>query len=115
MKKIIPYIVCGLLLLASPGCGEGSVVEVEPTVPDSIMVQVLIELHLAEARTQMLKENSTAFRDSILMKYNVSREDYETNMAYYHDNPDALHEMLTHALDELSDERYMQKDAEIIE
>lgn len=115
MKNILPYIVCGLLLLASSGCGEGNVVEVEPTVPDSIMIQVLIELHLAEARTQMLKENNTAFRDSILTQYNVSREDYETNMAYYHDNPDVLHELLTHALDELSDERYMQKNAEVIE
>ncbi len=114
MKKLLFYTIFGTLGLFSASCDSGHVAEVKPAISDSVMIQVLIELHLAEARVQMFKEDSLSFRDSVLAQYSITVEDFDANMSYYHDHPDALHELYTRALDGLSDERYMQgNDAKI--
>lgn len=102
------YLVVLLVLLSA--CSDQNVTEIQPPVADSVMIQVLIELHLAEARVDLFKEDQTQHRDSILTKYNISEGEFEENMTYYRDNPTTFHKLYSEALDKLSDERYLPAD-----
>lgn len=108
MKQIFP--IAALLLIAGSaffGCSPGMSDASSVPVPDSTMVELLIELHLAEARKDILGSDETAIRDSILLQYDVSPEAFETAVQYYTENPDAYLNIYTRALDKLSDERYL--------
>ena len=100
---------CVTLLLLS-ACSNQNVTEIQPPVADSVMIQVLIELHLAEARVDLFHESQTQHRDSILTKYQITQAEFEENMAFYRENPVTFHKLYSEALDHLSDERYLPAD-----
>ncbi len=91
-------------------CSNQDISDVAPPLSDSIMVQIIVELHLAEAKVELLKEDQLNFRDSILTHYKVSLEEFEANMAFYRENPDAYHKIYSTALDKMSDERFLSPD-----
>ena len=103
MKYFYPVFLCLLLVSCSKQDDAGP----RAPVADSTMIDVLIELHLAEARVEMLHKDQIAVKDSILRHYGLSREAFEANMAFYKAHPDAFHKLYSEALDKLSDERYM--------
>ncbi len=102
---LFAMLIAGVLSLSS--CSNQDLEEIAPPLSDSLMVQVIMELHLAEAKTELFKEDQTDFRDSILIHYGVSRADFEANMAYYRENPDAYHKVYSEALDQMSNERFL--------
>ncbi len=77
-----------------------------PPVPDSVMVEVFIELYLLQARVEVLHEDETARRDSILLHYGLDRQTFEAQMTYYAEHPEVYMDVHTEALDKLSSERY---------
>ena len=91
------------------GCEAPTSEPLVPLVSDSIMVEVIIEFHLLEARAELLQEDVLRRRDSVLLMYGVTSEDYEATMMYYSDNSEAYMQIYTDALDKLSDERYMEQ------
>lgn len=97
----------GATLLLLPACRDQAPTEALPPVADSTMIQVLIELHLAEARASILNTDQTSTRDSILLRYGVDRDAFEAAIDYYARNPDAYVKIYSEALDQLSDERYL--------
>lgn len=101
---------CTALLLASMlilgACSNQDVNDFTPAISDSLMIQVLIDLHLAEAHAEILNQPIDGMQDSILMHYAFSRDDFEANMAYYRANPDAFHKIYSEVLDKISEERF---------
>lgn len=99
----------GLLLLCFSvfACSNQETSDVLPPLSDSTMVQVLIELHLAEARVDFFQEDQIGFQDSILAHYDIRQDDFEKNMAFYKENPDVYHKIYSEVLDQLSDERFL--------
>ena len=95
-----------MFLLLLPSCVSQPLTEVTAPIADSTMVQLIIELHLAEARAQVSQSDQTASRDSIFFHYGVEKDDFEAAMDYYAGNPDAYVRIYSEALDKLSDERY---------
>lgn len=62
----------------------------EPPLSDSTMVEVLTELHLAEARARTYGDTLfTALRDSVLLRYDVSTPRFEEALQYYSEHPSA--------------------------
>lgn len=60
----------------------------EPPLPDSTMVEVLTELHLAKARASTYGDTLfTAQRDSILRHYGVSDVRFDEALRYYSERP----------------------------
>lgn len=108
MKRTFPFIF-GFIVSASmmSGCAD-KVTGTSPTpVPDSVMIELLIEMHLVEARIEMHNEPMLEARDSIFMQYGITPAIFGEAMDYYTENPDAYLKIYTEALDKLSDERYM--------
>ncbi len=102
---------CILFLIASglitSGCADKVTGTSPAPVPDSVMIELLIEMHLTEARIEMHNEPMLETRDSIFVQYGITPATFEAAMDYYTENPEAYLKIYTEALDKISDERYM--------
>lgn len=76
----------GLLVLVA-GCT--GLTDEEPPVADSTMVDVLIELHLRDARLKEYGDLPAGLQDSLYRRYGVTREEYEAALDYYAFHPEA--------------------------
>lgn len=103
-RPIGHILLLGLLVL--PACSAFT--SDEPPLSDSTMVEVLIELHLVNARLDLQYDLPPAVRDSILFKYGLDAQRFEDLIAYYADHPEAYAALYTTMLDRLSDERLRQ-------
>ena len=96
---------CGLALcisIISAGCGRDSK---RQTVSDSSMVELLVELHLANARVEITDRPLPITRDSILEAYGVDSAGYARTLEYYAQHPDLYSRIYGEVLDRLSAER----------
>lgn len=96
-------VLSGLLLLGISAC---SVFPTEaPPVADSVMVDVLVELRMADSRAFVELRPTPGLRDSILARYEVSPEAYEAAAQYYVDHPETYSEVLSQVRDVLLEAR----------
>lgn len=97
-------IVLGLLLLGAlaGGCRTGTSGK---AVPDSTMVKLLVELHLAHGRVEVTDRPLEFPRDSILRVYGVDSSAYANAIAYYAEHPEEYSSVYGRVLDRLSAER----------
>lgn len=96
---------CFLLLAAAAalaGCSAGNAPERE------LMVDVLVELHLSQARRGLDFVPLPQARDSILARYGLDSAAYARLKDYYVAHPDALVDVYEEVLDRLSEERHRQ-------
>ncbi len=100
-------LVIGLLTLSACSAFTSD----EPPISDSTMVEVLIELHLVNARLELQYDRQPAVRDSILFKYGLDAQRFQDVMAYYADHPEAYSAIYTTMLDRISAERIQQGEA----
>lgn len=108
MKNALPNIFVVIIsALVASGCADKVTGTSPAPVPDSVMIELLIEMHLAEARIEMHHEPMLETRDSIFVQYGITQATFEAAMEYYTENPEAYLKIYTEALDKLSDERYM--------
>ena len=80
----------------------------EPPISDSTMVEVLIELHLTNARLELRYDLPPSIRDSILFRHGLDVQRFEDIMAYYADHPEAYAALYSTMLDRISAERLQQ-------
>ncbi|MDX1547006.1 MAG: DUF4296 domain-containing protein [Rhodothermales bacterium] len=97
---LLPAVLLAALL---PACS--ALISDAPPVPDSTMVDVLIELHLGQARQARYGDLTPARRDSILALHGLDRPRFDEAMAYYADHPEELGLLYREALDRLQEER----------
>ena len=97
----------GLLLLAllilAAGCDPG--VPAEPGLTDSLMVEVLIGVHLADARAAHTGEPRDSLRAAALAEFATDTVAFERALDYYAHHPEAYQPLYERALDRLLDER----------
>ena len=128
---------CIVLLLTAaiaPMTGCGVLSEEEAPVRDSVMVDVLVDLHLASARqghriaadslaagpdylaserlgtTASATSASTPSSDSVLAAHNLDRSAFEEAMTYYVDHPAVYGKLYDAVIERLSIERYARSD-----
>lgn len=90
-----------LVLVLAAGCApDGS-----KPVADSTMVEVLIELHLLNARLEIEDRPLVGSRDSILQRYGLDSASYAAAMRYYADRPQEYAELYGRVVDEMAAER----------
>lgn len=82
----------------------------EPPVADSTLVDVLIELHLAEARAELGYGPPPSVRDSIFAHYGLDEATFQEAITYYLDHPDAYAELYDAVLAQINDEQFAFKD-----
>ena len=105
------------------GCGESWIEKPEGLIPEKKMVDMLVDLHLADAMYQ-IKENRLAgknvkiksedFYYSVLAKYNVPDSVFEKSIIYYSCFPKDFEKIYASVLDRVSQmkEEYSDKDPE---
>lgn len=76
-----------------------------PPVADSTMVNVLVELHLANARTELQSDLVPALRDSILADNGLDTLRFRTALDYYVEHPEDYLKIYSSVLDQLSAEQ----------
>ena len=101
----VKYLLLPALLFVS-ACS--AITSEEPPISDSTMVEVLIELHLADARLDLQYELVPAVRDSILFKHGLDEQRFLAILDYYADHPEEYSALYTTVLDRISDERLRQ-------
>lgn len=95
------------LLLALPlaGCADPEVREI--VVPDSTMIVVLADLHLADARAR-LPDQAKGTRDSVLAHHGLDSTAFQAAMDGLLAHPQELTRMYDAVLDRLNAARTMQ-------
>jgi hypothetical protein len=93
-------------LLFAPGCSDGLLFEAPP-VPDSTMVELLTELHVAKARRSLRVEERRAAPppDSLLRRHHLDRAAFERALDYYADHPKAYAAIYDSVVERLSRQR----------
>lgn len=55
----------------------------QASVPDSTLVEILVDLHIAGARERLGYEGPDGIRDSILVQHGVDEEAFRASLDYY--------------------------------
>ncbi|MGI9174791.1 MAG: DUF4296 domain-containing protein [Rhodothermales bacterium] len=58
-----------------------------PPVADSTMVEVLLEMHLAQARAERYSDVSSELLHDILTRHGLDKQQFDEAMRYYADHP----------------------------
>lgn len=94
-----------LLMLALPGCSPFTAEE--PPVADSTLVEVLIELHLAQGRAEVAEDPlPPAVRDSIFARHELDEDRFRSAMDYYASHPEEYVSLYDEVLNRLSAEQH---------
>jgi hypothetical protein len=89
--------------LAFVGCDAD--VPAEPGFSDSLMVEVLVGVHLADARASHTGEPSDSLRAVALSAFGTDTATFHRALDYYAHHPDLYQPLYERALDRLLDER----------
>ena len=93
----------GGLVLFGIGCDQSSAPP--PTLlPDSTLVNVLVELRLLDARETLSGQPEPALRDSVLTRYGVDSTRFATTLRYYADHPEAYLALYEQVIETLGSE-----------
>ena len=91
------------LLLTLPACT--ALPTEAPPVADSTMVDVLLEMHLAQARAERYSDVSSELLRDILARHGLDEEQFDEAMRYYADHPQQYVSLYDDVLDRLNAER----------
>ena len=95
-----------LLLTALTGCGTEH--PAAPSLSDSLMVEVLAEVHLADARAAHTGESRDSLRAAALAPFDLDTTAFQRALDYYAEHPDAYAPLYARALDQLIRERRLE-------
>lgn len=99
MRNLILYM---LLMAIAGACGSGS--EAERAATDSLMTEIFVELHLLQARNSLELPPLGLARDSVIVHYGLTPDEFETHMRYYADHPAAYNALQNKITDRLGEE-----------
>ena len=120
MKKILPYIFIIGVLLSLFSCDFGNSRNTERILPEKLMKDILIDLHVSEAITgrrggltvhrEMFREDLTA---EIFEKYDIPKETFFRSYQYYLEHPIKLDSMYAQIIRVLEEKSESEKDSEL--
>lgn len=89
--------------LGAVGCSGPS--EPVRTLPDSTLIEVLMDLHLAGARIQVDPDAMPGLRDSVLSLHGLDSTSFVEAMAWYEAHPEEYVAVYGTVVDRLAEER----------
>lgn len=95
---------CLLLALLVGGCVQGS--HRDRVALDSLMAEIFVELHLLQARESLELPASGLTRDSIIVRYGLTPAEFEEQMHYYAEHPEAFNALQNQITDRLGQESH---------
>lgn len=122
MKKAIFIFV--ILVLAFVSCEESVVPKPEALIKEKKMIEMLADIHLAEATftrfrydSAMVHSTSANFYYSILDKYQIQDSVFEQSFVYYASTPKSFEEMYRKVMNKLSvlEQEYSGRKEELLQ
>ena len=98
IKRLLSGIVL-ILILLNLGCS--GITDKNPSLSDSLLVNVLTEIHLADARIALDADVPEQLRDSVLEKFGVSKNEFDESIVFLAEHPDRLAEIYGQVVDRL--------------
>lgn len=107
MKKLIYILAFGYLAVL--GCGKQVIEKPEHLVGESKMIDVLVDIHLAEAAfnsqrhrdTVLMNSSSANFYYSVLEKHTLQDSVFEKSLVYYVSQPRRFEKMYRQVMNQL--------------
>ncbi len=100
---LLGRVVAALIVPCLTGCSVFS--DAPAPIADSVMVEVLIDLHLATARADLYHDVPPTVRDSILARHALDTLQYHAALRYYSDHPEDYVALYNDVLNRLNEER----------
>lgn len=97
MRSRSTALVLGLLALA--GCNDGG--PAGPGIPDSLMVEALVEIHLADARAAHSGEDRDSLRARALDAHGLDTTDLARALDYFAEHPEDYQPIYDLVLDQI--------------
>ena len=109
MKKVI-YIL-SFVVLAAFGCSKQVIEKPKGLLGESKMIDVLVDVHLAEASfttqrhrdTTVMNSNSSNFYYSVLQKHALQDSIFERSLVYYASQPRRFEKMYRQVMNQLTE------------
>ncbi len=98
-----------LTLFCIPACSDIGRPMDEPT-----LVSLIVDLHLLEARRELVADAHPTLRDSVLAVHGVSHDEFQDAILYYSDRPDDYVSLYNRVIDSLSAEQAMLEEQGVI-
>lgn len=110
MKKVLPILFVALIITLV-SCDKSPFEKPENLIPEKKMVEMLIDIHIAEASFQqrkyqdslVMKSTSADFYYSVLEKYNTPDSVFEKSFIYYASFPKEFERMYRDVTNKLSE------------
>ncbi|MFT4605199.1 MAG: hypothetical protein ACI9W4_001938 [Rhodothermales bacterium] len=99
LPRLRGVILCGVLAVLLAGCVE--VTERVIVIPDSTLIVVLADLHLADARAR-LPDQAIGLRDSVLVFHGLNETVFQEAIDSFGAHPEELTKMYKPVLDQLN-------------
>lgn len=87
-----------LCLLVLAGCERSA----GPPIADSLFVEILTDLHIAEAEVAMREDADAALRDSVLDAHGTTTGRFEETLEFYANDPEAYLEIYNAVINRLN-------------
>jgi hypothetical protein len=101
------FAIPGLLLIPlAASCRPAGIPPGGGPMTDSLFVELLIDLHVGNARAERWNDLPPAFLDSVLSAHRVARPAYEAAVTFYTAHPEAYLAVYDRAMDRLNEERF---------
>ena len=82
---------------AATGCSGAG-----PPMDEDTLVAVIVDLHLLEARRELVADTNPALRDSLLAANGVTHEELQDAILYFTDRPDEYVSIYNRVIDSLT-------------
>lgn len=86
-------------VVGTTGCGGGS--KDGPPIPDSLLVDVLVDVYSATARAHLESLNADSARAEAVARFGLDTADLTRTLNYFAENPDSASKFYQGALDSL--------------
>lgn len=123
MKKIIPIFF--VILSAAYGCGTTPVEKPENLIPEEKLIEMMVDVHLAEAAyntrrnrdTLLLNSSSADFYYSVLHKHGIADSIFEKSLVFYGSQPRRFEKMYRKVMNQLTEleQEYSGRNGELQE
>lgn len=98
------------IILPGMGCRE-----IGQPMTEKELVAVIVDLHVLEARRELIADAHPALRDSILDSHGITHDRLRAAIEYYADRPDEYVSIYNQVIDSLSAEEAVLEEQGVIE
>ncbi len=101
--RILSGCLVAILLFCSTACTPEPE-EFGTTLTDSLMIEIMVDIHLINARSELGYGVNELPLDSLIRRHDLSRKEYDAQVAFYTEHPDTYLAILNQVVERIGQE-----------